>query len=50
MNLPDLLAAMKAAESCIETPGDLTKDEIGYVLIDLRVAIESLEIEMELGL
>lgn len=36
---PDLLTALKAAESCIETPGDLTDAEIGHVLEDARAAI-----------
>ncbi len=47
MNLNKLSGAMKAAESCIETPSDLTKDEIGFVLVDLRAAIEVVEAEMD---
>ncbi len=32
--------ALEAAESCIETPGDLQPHEIGHVLEDIRVALE----------
>jgi hypothetical protein len=35
-----LLEASKAALSALETPGDLTEEEVGYVIEDLTEAIE----------
>ena len=46
---PELLAACEAAQSCIETPGDLTEAEIGYVLEDLCIAIAKAKTEVQNG-
>ena len=36
---PDLLECCRNAESYIETPSDLTEEEMGYLLDDIRYAI-----------
>lgn len=36
----DARKAMEAARSALETPGDLTQEEIGHVIDDLSVIIE----------
>lgn len=34
--------ALKAARSCIETPGDLSEEEVGHVIEDIGIAIAEL--------
>ena len=39
---PRLVAALRFALSAIETPGDLTKDEIGHVIEDCALLLREL--------
>lgn len=38
-----LVSALKSARSCIETPGDLNKEEVRHVLSDINCALVSYE-------
>lgn len=45
----EAIEVLKAAESCIETPGDLTQEEIRHVLSDIRMLKNKLQMTVNRG-